>query len=75
MIVGGYSLDLYCRYAKTSNGAEAGSVDHAWGTGSGSYAGASKTDCYRQAMKRGWLFKGGDVTCPHCVKSIMADRS
>lgn len=68
MIVGGYSLDLYCRFHKASSGPDAGTREHEWNRGHASFAGHNETDCRKQARKAHWRFVAGDVLCPDCIR-------
>lgn len=65
MINSGYELHLYCR-----NEAECAAVVP--GTSLCGFYGhffhEKKTMAYARAMKAGWRFRDGDVTCPTCVK-------
>ena len=68
MIVGGYSLDLYCRFHQASGGKDAGARPHSWNRGIASFAGHNENDCKKQARKARWKFNRGDVVCPDCQK-------
>jgi len=68
MIVGGYSLDLYCMREKDC--ARIGPRENRHGTAN--YAGVNERQTMRQARHHGWKFMGDDVLCPWCVK---ADKS
>lgn len=70
MIVGCYTLHLYCRHAggKSDN-------RHLYGLSPAEFTGRTYSECRRTAMKHGWRFhraKGtpgdDDVTCPWCVR-------
>ena len=68
MIVGGYTLDLYCRDSAASKVTE-GPDPHAYRTGFEQFYGRTYSECKRQAVKAGWRFdKDDDVTCPWCLK-------
>ena len=57
MIVGCYSMDLYCdrEFCKADLGTH-------W-----SYTGQTEAECRRGARKAGWIFhRSGRVTCPEC---------
>lgn len=60
MIVGGYSLDLYCD-----------SLMHPRFTNRlGQFSGADRSDCIKLAKEAGWLFhfRQRTVICPDCAK-------
>ena len=65
MIVGCYTLDLYCREAKREH--KYGDANEV-GTGKASFYGNNITKTREQARKAGWKFVGDDVLCPACVK-------
>lgn len=68
MIVGCYSLDLYCARDKISNGPEAGTATHPYDYFPHQYTGTNERDCRAQARKRGWRFYGGEAYCPLCER-------
>lgn len=62
MIVGCYSLDLYCR-----NESRHDSVRPA------QFTGRTFAACKRDAIASGWRFHlDGDVSCPRCVRTPVA---
>lgn len=66
MIVGGYTLDLYCRNHPTSGG----SLHTSWGEeGVAQFTGRSVSGCRGLARRAGWRFVAGDVLCPACVRA------
>lgn len=75
MIVGGYTLDLYCDDPKhhgftldsgrhlvyLSDGATIDLID--------SFVGRTDRECRKQARETGWIFKRDrEVVCPFCAK-------
>lgn len=65
MIVGCYSLDLYC----DTGHSKAESMREYQLAQRHQYTGHSEGECKRQARKDGWLFKrNGKVFCPVCVR-------
>ena len=66
MIVGAYSLDLYCRHSSVSTGASGFDRVH-YGKHS-QFVAQTRQGAMRQARGCGWVFSRGDVTCPACVK-------
>ena len=58
MIVGGYTLDLYCDSEKCPVGFKAGR----W-----SFTGPTKARCMREARKGGWKIRLGKAICPKCA--------
>lgn len=68
MIVGGYSLMLYCRYSKVSRGPSKEFDAVHWGK-CGEFDGETRRECVRDAKAAGWVFYRRDVTCPSCAKS------
>ena len=63
MIVGGYTLDLYCE--NTTGEYE---HDHYPGFGNAQYTGRTFTDCATRAKKDGWLINRSEnkAICPKC---------
>lgn len=64
MIVGCYSIDLYCDYENS---------DHRWDANSNppAYIGETEAECLRAARKDGWKFtreRPRKAKCPICVK-------
>lgn len=71
MIVGCYTLDLYCRYSATSRSVKEGVTlpfDRRHYNNSAQTTGRNLREAKREAVEAGWRFSGGDVTCPECVK-------
>lgn len=67
MIVGCYTLDLYCRFDGTSDGPQAGTVVHGYNSQPHQFTGPTLSNCRAQARKRGWTFEDDDdATCPMC---------
>lgn len=63
-VIGGYSIDLYCRY-ETGEFAH-DSIEH--GHGVASFAGHNEANCLKQARQAGWIIhRDNTVTCPHCA--------
>lgn len=66
MIVGCYSLDLYCDTGHRKDGTteEYNLADP------GQFTGQTEGDCKRDARRAGWLFRrDGTVYCRECVKT------
>ncbi len=69
MIVGGYTLDLYC------DGDYPGHA-HGWidiedvnrGTFPVQFVGRSERECKAEARKHGWRLRNSKVLCPMCKK-------
>ncbi len=60
MIVGGYTLHLYCDFK-----------DESFGHGRpGEFAGETKGHAFRDALRSGWKIdlKAGTALCPNCAK-------
>jgi len=66
MIVGGYSLHLYCDGARHAelHPNKLGSLD-------AEFAGHDEADCNRQARRKGWRLnkQQGKAYCPACIKA------
>lgn len=63
MIVGCYSMDLYCR----------NDFRHADGVRPAQFTGRTFAACKRDAIGAGWRFhRDGDVTCPRCIRTPIA---
>jgi hypothetical protein len=65
MIVGCYSMDLYC---DTGGDAYGGKCPHStsYTTVQAEFTGRNERDCLQQAKQRGWSFRNGKATCPGC---------
>lgn len=64
MIVGGYSLHLYCDSER-----ECKAIRESWMTPTfGEFEGTNEADCNRQAKRRGWKIRNGKCFCPLCSK-------
>lgn len=65
MIVGCYSMDLYCDNDHKTDG----TAREYQLAKPGQYTGHTEADCKRDARKEGWKFKrNGKVYCPACPK-------
>lgn len=65
MIVGCYSMDLYCdtNHSQGASSREYGLAQR------DQYTGRTEGACKKEARKDGWLFRrNGKVYCPACVK-------
>lgn len=61
MVVGGYSLHLYCAKNDMCKGARwEGDIVF------GDFGGSNLAMAKRDAVKQGWRFSKGDVVCPYC---------
>ena len=74
MIVGGYSLDLYCVHEKLpvayqSRAESCPPGHHWWDEFPHEYYGNTERECKRQARKSGWKFINGDAVCPRCRRA------
>jgi len=65
MIVGGYSLHLYCDNVTACKAISRRGYGHA---AMGDFAGYDKPDCVKQAKKAGWHIRLGKCFCPDCSK-------
>lgn len=64
MIVGGYSLHLYC-----DDPSHKVRHPHQFQSLDAEIDGPNELDCRRQARARGWLFRAGKCICPVCAKA------
>lgn len=71
MIVGCYSMDLYCmheglplHYDQWGPIVPAG--HHFAGEFPHKFDGDTESACKQQARQRGWLFRNGEAICPRC---------
>ena len=68
MIVGGYSMDLYCDKAGCNNGHRGSNM------GEVQYVGETRSECVREARRDGWRFSRSkspkEAYCPECSKSF-----
>jgi hypothetical protein len=64
MIVGCYSVDLYCDYEN---------MNHFWHSCPPQFTGETEAECLRDARRCGWRFSRGKrprlAKCPECVKA------
>jgi hypothetical protein len=68
MIVGCYSLDLYCSIPRPQHLNQWIDIDDVRrGKFPMQFTGATERQCKAKARKQGWIFKGGDVICPDCA--------
>lgn len=68
MLVGGYTLHLYCDYnCEIANSSQCDSIQRDYlDKVQTEFAGHNKTNCIRQAKKKGWLFRpSGKILCKH----------
>lgn len=73
MIIGGYSLHLYCDTGNAepdmAKGAPAVEVHGYLNGGFGEFGGHNEAEAKREAKAAGWTFKaGGFVYCPRCSR-------
>lgn len=69
MITGCYVLHLYCRHSSASTGAPVTDTEfRRHGQGPAEFTGPTLRATRREARRLGWRFRGGDVTCPACVR-------
>lgn len=73
MIVGCYSLDLYCARGP-NNGKNAAPTCK--GLNPGQFTGRTEAECKREARSKGWRFLivKGDVVCPWCARASARPR-
>ena len=74
MIVGGYTLDLYCRndsecsfIGKEYEDFPGGNKFVSYEASKASIHGRSEGACLKDAKVRGWVLAGGDVVCKWCA--------
>jgi hypothetical protein len=76
MLVGCYSLDLYC---DTGDDAFGSKCPHRpiLRNGQGEFTGPNERVCLQRARKAGWTFKEGATKafCPACSKDMKVRRS
>lgn len=69
MLVGCYTLDLYCDYDELVPGSAEDAEGHSPGNYMGQFTGRSRSACIRAAREAGWLFHKDDThSCPVCIK-------
>lgn len=70
MIVGGYSLHLYCDTDGCKNQNARPTQDSTGAAAPGEFNGDTKNECVKAARRRGWSlsFLTGRATCPDCPK-------
>jgi len=67
MEIGGYTMDLYCRYSEV----DTDKIDtvHSLREFPHEFYGETRGVCAKEARERGWVFnRDGNVTCPKCAK-------
>jgi hypothetical protein len=64
VIVGCYSMDLYCKNDKSCQRL---TVAHT--IGFAQTTGENRTQCLSAAKKLGWKITKGDAICPYCLKA------
>jgi len=69
MIVGCYSMDLYCAN-QPSDTCKGGYMSGAW-----QFTGQTEAECKREARSKGWRFTKGDTTCPHCNRAARSSTA
>lgn len=67
MIVGCYSIDLYCD----------GEYSHDYDEGKADFADKNESRCYRQARRAGWIINTREqkAYCPNCTKLRRSRKS
>ena len=74
MIVGGYTLDLYCDVTDCKAGDQHPGrtvpTGKGWKAGHASYFGETGSACRKTARRHGWklTMKDGQAACPTCMK-------
>lgn len=66
MIVGGYSLDLYCDYGDKDKGLL---HYHRYNGGTAHFDAFSRVEAHRMAREEGWKLEGDKCYCPKHAKS------
>lgn len=71
MIVGCYSLDLYCENFDIAKDQAEDELGHKYNDFPDQFTGHSRAECVRNARRRGWIvnISGGKAYCPMCVKN------
>lgn len=67
MIVGCYTLDLYCDR-------EEGEPQHGFREFPHQFTGHTEGDCMQDARARGWRFRDGAAYCPKCAVTLKMAR-
>ena len=86
MIVGAYSLDLYCDrcnpagavlYGEDQVIRDPGQVSVEEHRGFADYVGTDRAHCYRMARRNGWKLRlrEGHCICPTCTREIKLGRA
>lgn len=65
MIVGGYTLHLYCD-GEPCKGGPSITLEHQYSFQFADFAGHNEADTKQQARKAGWRFSNCKVYCPAC---------
>jgi hypothetical protein len=66
MIVGCYTLDLYCRNSAVSRKDRLHKCKGSEYDQPGQFTGYNEREAKAEAKNLGWVFSKGDVTCPWC---------
>jgi len=70
MIVGCYSLDLYCDNFDIAKNQAEDRYGHRYNDFPHQFTGFSRAECVRNARRRGWIvnISGNKAYCPDCAK-------
>ncbi len=69
MIVGCYTMDLYCANWHDKDPSTCVGVSPGYAP---QFTGQTEAQCKRQARKAGWKFSRWDAICPACAKALEA---
>ena len=69
-IVGGYTMDLYCKNAEGAcDVAGKDGVGHGYNEFPHQFTGQNYSECVKEAKRRGWKIRplSDQAVCPHCT--------
>ena len=70
MIVGCYSMHLYCDKSSIAPGEVYDDLGHIYHEFPHEFSGRTEAECKKSARERGWKFTGaGEAHCPKCTKA------
>jgi hypothetical protein len=74
MIVGCYTLDLYCDRDNPDGYTIADIPEHGFREFPHQFTGHTEGVCMRDAKRRGWRFQDGKAYCPRCAVTLKMAR-